>query len=53
MAYLAGADPEHVRERGAVSGTGAGDNPSTWAGGIVLAAVVGLVILRRGFRNFM
>lgn len=33
--------------------TGAGNNPSTWAGIIVLAALVGLSVTRKSFRRFM
>lgn len=50
MAYLETGDPDAPRTRPA---TGAGDNPSTWAGVIVLTAVLGLIVMRRGFRNFM
>lgn len=50
MPYLESGDPDSPRTR---PQTGAGDNPSTWAGVIVLGAVLGLVIMRRGFRNFM
>jgi hypothetical protein len=35
------------------SGTGAGNNPSTWAGGIVLVAALILVSARASFRRFM
>lgn len=46
-------------ESGTVSGstpkvvTGAGNNPSTWAGIIVLAALFGLGVFRKSFRRFM
>jgi|CXWL01.1.fsa_nt_gi hypothetical protein len=35
------------------SGTGAGNNPSTWAGAIVLVAAVVLISARASFRRFM
>lgn len=35
------------------SGTGAGNNPSTWAGGIILVAALILVSARASFRRFM
>lgn len=35
------------------SGTGAGNNPSTWAGGIVLVAALVLISARASFRRFM
>jgi len=51
MAYLETGDDPGTKSR--VPSTGAGDNPSTWAGIIVLASLVGLIVIRRGFRNFM
>lgn len=35
------------------TGTGAGNNPSTWAGAIVLVAALVLVSARASFRRFM
>jgi LPXTG-motif cell wall-anchored protein len=33
--------------------TGAGNNPSTWAGAFVIFALIGLSITRKSFRRFM
>jgi LPXTG-motif cell wall-anchored protein len=40
-------------EKGEKIVTGAGNNPSTWAGVIVLIALFGLGVTRKSFRRFM
>lgn len=52
MNYLQEGTPEEAKPTSA-GGTGAGNNPSTWAGGIVLVAALILISARASFRRFM
>lgn len=51
MDYLKTADGGS--DAPAEPGNGAGNNPSTWAGAIVLASVLVLIGMRASFRRFM
>jgi LPXTG-motif cell wall-anchored protein len=47
--YLQEAPAESAKS----TGNGAGNNPSTWAGGMVIVAALVLIGARASFRRFM